>query len=445
MKNSSKKRWQAILMATLMAGSFAVTPSHAVDIYYRNEKIKTDVEPFIENGRTLVPIGVIAESMDAKVKWYPKERKLKIDKEPLTITLWLDRKDFGVEGSEGGYTGLLDVPAKSINGRTMVPLGMIAEVFGSEVVWDPKTKSVLIDSKSSSIEMSGKDYHELKMAQRIRNVYKNTPGREKYDLTKANIVRAEEQVFPYKDYIYELQERIGGSYELYEATLPNALFKFFVDPNTKHVLELKQGVYSLPDGEVVIPPDFRYEIAVEELIQELMLYRKVVPRTDQLMFKIAPKEKSGEFVYVWDVWVYESKPNQGKKKIAEYEVQVYGRKVISKGSGKAIYDDTAVQNYPEKLIGPKDVEKAVFERLVKLGRVDKNKKYSFTDRSVYGGTDDVEKHSGYIVTIREDSPDPDVSTIVGTFFINGMSTVLMEYDVVDDTFYYLYGRYTPKG
>ena len=42
---------------------------YAVDIYYRNQKVITDVDPVIENGRTLVPIAVIAEKMGAEAEW----------------------------------------------------------------------------------------------------------------------------------------------------------------------------------------------------------------------------------------------------------------------------------------------------------------------------------------------------------------------------------------
>ena len=41
---------------------------------------------------------------------------------------------------------ILDVPAKLINGRTMVPVRFIAETLGCIVKWDPDNKIVSITS-----------------------------------------------------------------------------------------------------------------------------------------------------------------------------------------------------------------------------------------------------------------------------------------------------------
>ena len=60
----------------------------------------------------------------------------------------LGTKDVSIS-KEGQKTQLvLDVAAKSINGRTMVPVRAISEIFGSKVVWDKETSSILIDSTS---------------------------------------------------------------------------------------------------------------------------------------------------------------------------------------------------------------------------------------------------------------------------------------------------------
>ena len=44
-----------------------------------NTSIVLDVAPFIENGRTLVPVRAVAESLDANVEWVNETRTVKID------------------------------------------------------------------------------------------------------------------------------------------------------------------------------------------------------------------------------------------------------------------------------------------------------------------------------------------------------------------------------
>ena len=40
----------------------------------------------------------------------------------------------------------LDVPAKVVNGSTLVPVRFIAESLGAEVLWDQESKTVLVNS-----------------------------------------------------------------------------------------------------------------------------------------------------------------------------------------------------------------------------------------------------------------------------------------------------------
>lgn len=441
---STKKR---VLIGAVTAFIFATTGSaSAVDIYYQNKPIRSDVEPVIEKGRTLVPIGVIAESMGAKVKWDAKAKKVEIRKDEITLHLWLGRDDYGVESEESGFTAKMDVPAKSIDGRTMVPLGIIADHFGSKVVWDAKTKSVLIDSDERAFTAQNKEQLSKVTAQ-IRKAFKNAPGRERYDLSKAEIrLYGSGETFYEREMKNEMRERLGsGTYEIYQADAQKRSFVFLVNTDNGRVYEWRNGVYSLPDGEIVIPPQFRDKYAVNELIEEMMLNRKVITTREKLEVKIKRKDHTENIVHAWSVAVYQAKPEQGKKKIAEYEVHVHDRRVIDVISGEVVYDDSAVMNYPEKMIDSKEeaVETAM-KLLRKVGRIDPKGKYHVTDVSLYESAE-VDGRAGYLVTLRQDSKDPNVTNMVGSFFVNTTSTVLMEYDIVNDDFIYLYGRYTPMG
>ena len=120
----------------------------AIDIYYKDKLVPTDTSPVIEDSRTLVPISSIAESMGAKVKWEKETKTAVIEQESIKLELILGSKEVSITKDGKKSQLVLDIPAKVIDGRTMVPIRAISEIFGSKVVWDKETSSILIDSTS---------------------------------------------------------------------------------------------------------------------------------------------------------------------------------------------------------------------------------------------------------------------------------------------------------
>ena len=116
--------------------------------------IKTDVDPFIENGRTLVPIRFISENLDSKVDWNKEEKKVTITTEKegakvtkVELTIGSDIAKL-YDKEESAKEEKLDVAAKIINGRTFVPVRFISEALRTEVGWDKENRVVLIGDAS---------------------------------------------------------------------------------------------------------------------------------------------------------------------------------------------------------------------------------------------------------------------------------------------------------
>ena len=141
-----------IIAMTLTAALAAGTA--AMPVMADNEPIKiivNDVElvipegdttPFIENDRTLVPMRAIFEALGAKVNW-DGETKTIVSYDPVSdvsITMQIDSANMFV----GEESVELDVPAKIVNDRTVVPIRAIAEGMNSEVKWDGETRTVTV-------------------------------------------------------------------------------------------------------------------------------------------------------------------------------------------------------------------------------------------------------------------------------------------------------------
>lgn len=97
--------------------------------------------PIIENGRTLVPFRAIFYVLGLEVDW---------DEDTRTVTGYNDNTKIVLEiGSNIAYVNgkpvPLDVPAKIINSRTVVPIRFISESLDRNVEWDSALRRVYID------------------------------------------------------------------------------------------------------------------------------------------------------------------------------------------------------------------------------------------------------------------------------------------------------------
>lgn len=101
----------------------------------------TSVYPYSEEGRTLVPIRAIIESMGGKIGWDSRDRRVDITYKSTNIKLWIDNTSAEVNGKQL----TLDVPPRSVQGRTMLPLRFVVENLGAKVNWDGKTQKITIN------------------------------------------------------------------------------------------------------------------------------------------------------------------------------------------------------------------------------------------------------------------------------------------------------------
>ncbi len=111
--------------------------------------VKTDSPPVIENGRTLAPLRATVEALGYIVSFNSGTQTIEIY-DPVTEDLRISLKvgSNRAKVSTGIYgvmdEQILDVPAKAINGRTMVPVRFIAQNLGCQVKWDEKTRTINI-------------------------------------------------------------------------------------------------------------------------------------------------------------------------------------------------------------------------------------------------------------------------------------------------------------
>jgi hypothetical protein len=93
--------------------------------------IKCDVLPIIEQGRTLVPLRNIAESLMFSVEWEETTQRIDLYKGSKKIELKMGEAYAKVNGQHVD----LDAIPKIVDGRTLVPLRFISESMNKNIEW----------------------------------------------------------------------------------------------------------------------------------------------------------------------------------------------------------------------------------------------------------------------------------------------------------------------
>ena len=123
-------------------------------MFGKDDILTTDVPAFIMDGRTLVPIYFIAETLGANVKWKQDTMQAIINKDGKEIILTIDSKDAIVNGKVVPLPN--GVPAKLVtyegSARTVVPFRFVSEQLGMDIKWFEGTYTAVIDYPQTSIK-----------------------------------------------------------------------------------------------------------------------------------------------------------------------------------------------------------------------------------------------------------------------------------------------------
>lgn len=137
------KKVICFLMTIIMAISMFGVPALAdgeLGVILDGEPIEFDVQPQIINGRTMVPMRKIFETLGASVEWDGNARKITATRQDKTVVMYIDNTIFSVNGKPI----TLDVPPQIVEGRTLVPVRAIAESFDIYVIWDDIYNTVVL-------------------------------------------------------------------------------------------------------------------------------------------------------------------------------------------------------------------------------------------------------------------------------------------------------------
>ncbi|HEY8529350.1 MAG TPA: copper amine oxidase N-terminal domain-containing protein, partial [Paenibacillaceae bacterium] len=117
-----------------------VLKSGSTEAVRNGEAIRLDAAPFQQDGVTYVPLRFIADSLGGSVLW---DNGLK----RVTVLRDFDMVELRVNSPDMTVNGVRQAAAASPlirNGRVMVPVRVVAEQLGLQVVWDGQAKTITI-------------------------------------------------------------------------------------------------------------------------------------------------------------------------------------------------------------------------------------------------------------------------------------------------------------
>lgn len=110
----------------------AINIENPTYVKVNNKILGFDTPPVIENDRTLVPLRLIFETLGAKVDWDGETQSALVEGSNKSIMFSINDTNARVNDQ----IKQMDVPARLIDSKTMVPLRFLSEELGFTVSWD---------------------------------------------------------------------------------------------------------------------------------------------------------------------------------------------------------------------------------------------------------------------------------------------------------------------
>lgn len=116
----------------------------AIKLFINDTQYFMNPEPYIKDGRTLVPMRRVFEILGANVSWSEAEQCVTAVKGITEVKLYIGSKT----AYKNGKPVELEVPAEIMasTGRTMVPLRFVSEALGCSVEWTGATRTITINT-----------------------------------------------------------------------------------------------------------------------------------------------------------------------------------------------------------------------------------------------------------------------------------------------------------
>ncbi len=145
------KKLSVVLLTVILGICVWAAPvlgDDAIKVFFNESEIKFDQPPIIENGYTLVPARAILETLGLSLEFDPAAQKVTAKNDTYNIIMTIGSKTATVNDKEV----TLDVAAKIVSDRTLVPMRFLVESVNLDIKWDEATRTITISQKAVTPE-----------------------------------------------------------------------------------------------------------------------------------------------------------------------------------------------------------------------------------------------------------------------------------------------------
>ncbi len=134
-----------LALTSVTSIAFADEPS-VITVFVDGVQIEFDVDPITESDRTLVPMRAIFEALGAEVTWDDATWTATAVRGGDVMNVTIDSNIL----YKNGTAVELDVPARMVGDRTLVPVRAISESFDALVEWNEEAQQVIITTAAEA-------------------------------------------------------------------------------------------------------------------------------------------------------------------------------------------------------------------------------------------------------------------------------------------------------
>lgn len=143
---------------TLMETSPLRANDSAIQVKVNGVKLEAEINPALINGRILVPMRALFESLDAKVVWDGNMGTVAAVKGEQKTTIKINSKEAWVNNKKV----YLEIAPMILDSYTMVPLRFISESLDEKVEWEESSRTVYIGSKTPPVAVQAPQFVKQK-------------------------------------------------------------------------------------------------------------------------------------------------------------------------------------------------------------------------------------------------------------------------------------------
>ncbi|MFD3258064.1 copper amine oxidase N-terminal domain-containing protein [Paenibacillus lentus] len=111
---------------------------------YLNTVAGTGADPFIENGRSMIPLRALADGFGFEVNWDQSDKKIILNKNDKSILMQVGKSEMLVDGEKVNLENAVPMVK---NGVTFLPVRQLAEILDVKVDWNNTTRTAKFTEK----------------------------------------------------------------------------------------------------------------------------------------------------------------------------------------------------------------------------------------------------------------------------------------------------------